>query len=95
MYEIMMHGFGGFGGIGGMGTYGWIGLILNFVIMAAIIVGVVLLIVWLVRRLNRGPMMMNNQVTPTQSAKDIASARYARGEITRDEYQQIISDLSH
>jgi len=33
------------------------------------------------------------QITSDQGARDIAQARYAKGEISREEYQQILSDL--
>jgi putative membrane protein len=74
-----MHGFGGMGLFGG-----WIGLILNL----AIIIGIVLLIVWAVRRFTAGSASSGGQ-TP----REIVQARYARGEITRDQYQQILNDL--
>ena len=31
---------------------------------------------------------------PGQNAREILQVRYARGEITREEYQQMLSDLS-
>ena len=78
----MMHGFG----FGGMGLFGgWIGLILNL----AILVGIVLLIVWAVKRFTSG-----NVSSGGQTPRGILQARYARGEITRDQYQQMLSDLS-
>ena len=75
-----MHGFGGMGLFGG-----WIGLIFNL----AIIVGIVILIVWAVKRFTSG-----NVLPGAQSPREIVQARYARGEITRDQYQQILQDLS-
>jgi putative membrane protein len=88
-----MRGFGGFGGPM-MSGLGWIGMVIGLVIMLAIIVGVVLLVVWLVRRTGKNAMVSSVPMGSNQPAKDIASARYARGEITRDEYQQIMTDLS-
>ena len=92
----MMRGFGGFGGAG-MGALGWIGMILGLVVTLAIIVGVILLVIFLVRRMGASSHVTVNSspMAPNQSAKDIASARYARGEINREEYQQILTDLSH
>ncbi len=77
---------------------GWVGLVLNLVIVAAIIVGVILLIVSVVRRNNQP--VVSGQVTPAQppaapNPRDIAQTRYARGEITRDEYMQILADLGN
>lgn len=77
----MMNGFG-FGGLG------LIGLIFNLVI----IVGIVILIVWAVRRFTSGTTS-SNQPTSNQSAREILQSRYARGEITRDQYQQMLQDL--
>jgi putative membrane protein len=52
--------------------------------------GIIWLIVWAVRRANdRG-----GSGTAGQSALDIAKTRYARGEITRDQFEQIKKDLS-
>ncbi|HZD55168.1 MAG TPA: SHOCT domain-containing protein [Anaerolineales bacterium] len=90
----MMHGFGY--GFGGLGSFGWIGLIINLVLTVGIIIGVVLLVVWAVRRLSpsgQGQAMTTYQ-TPGQAPRDILQIRYARGEITREEYQQMLSDLS-
>ncbi|BAJ64684.1 SHOCT domain-containing protein [Anaerolinea thermophila] len=81
---MMFCGFGNFGG------FGWIGMILNLVITIGLLVGLILLVVWAVRRLSESGV----QSTSSQTARDIAQARYARGEISREEYQQIISDLS-
>lgn len=75
-----MHGFGGMGLFGG-----WIGLLFNL----AIIIGIVILLVWAVKRSTSGSVSSGNQ-TP----REILQARYARGEITRDQYQQILQDLN-
>jgi putative membrane protein len=75
----MMSGFGGLGLLGGL-----IGLIFNL----AILIGIVLLIVWAVKRFNTG-----NPSSSSQMPREILQARYARGEITREQYQQMLSDL--
>lgn len=75
---------------GGYGGFGWIGMILGLVITIAVIIGLVLLVIWAVRRTNAGSVLPG---TPGQSARDIAQARYAKGEISREEYQQILSDV--
>ncbi len=89
----MMNGFG----FGGFGTFGLIGMILNLIITIGLIVGIVLLVVWAVRRLSsegqRG--YGRTQLTEAQtSPKEILQLRYAHGEITREQYQQMLSDLS-
>ena len=75
-----MHGFGGMGLLGG-----WIGLLFNL----AIIIGIVILVVWAVKRFTSG-----NVSSGSQTPREILQARYARGEITRDQYQQILQDLN-
>ncbi len=82
----MMNGFG-FGGGSLLG--GLIGLIFNL----AIIVGIVILVVWAVKRFTSGATNWN-QPSSSQSPREILQARYARGEITRDQYQQMLADLS-
>jgi putative membrane protein len=72
-------------GFGMMGGFGLFGLLFNLLI----IVGVVVLIVWAVKRFSApggGP-------ANPQSPRDILQARYARGEITREQYLQMIDDL--
>jgi putative membrane protein len=77
----------------GYGGMGWIGMILGLVITIAVIIGLVLLVVWAVRRMSENSAQPGFQTASGQSAKEIAQARYAKGEISRDEYQQILSDL--
>ena len=82
-------------GFGFLGAYGWIGLVINAVITIALIVALIVLIVWAIRGIRRGSMSAGGQNPPTASARDIAQMRYARGEITREQYQQILTDLEH
>jgi putative membrane protein len=74
---------------------GWFGMIIGLVFTIAVIVSVVLLIVWAVRRTSGNSAQSGLQTTSSQSAREIAQARYAKGEINREEYQQILSDLGH
>ncbi len=73
-------------GFGMMGGFGLIGLLFNVLIL----VGVVALVVWAVKRFSTG----TSHTSGHESARDIAQARYARGEITREQYQQMLNDLS-
>lgn len=86
----MMHGFG----FGGYGSFGWVGMILNLVITVAVIVGVVWLVIWLIRRAGANGQTAFGPASAVQSPREIVGARYARGEISRDEYQAILADLS-
>ncbi len=70
----------------GMMGLGLIGLLFNVLI----VVGIVVLVVWAVKRFSLGGSHMPGRESP----RDIAQARYARGEITREQYQEILKDLS-
>ena len=84
-----MHGWWWYGG------NGWLGMIIGTVVMLAVLVGLVLLVVWAVRRAGSGSngsfYAPTGQNSP--SAKEILQTRYARGEITREQYQQILSEV--
>ncbi len=82
----MMHGW--------YGGFGWIGMIIGAIFWLALLVGVILLIVWGIRRMGHNPAG-HSGMAPSggSSAKDILQARYARGEITREEYQQMLEDI--
>ncbi len=70
----------------GMMGLGLIGLFFNIVI----VVGIIVLIVWAVRRFSEpGSRPMSGGQTP----REIVQTRYARGEITREQYQQMLDDL--
>jgi putative membrane protein len=79
------------GGFGGMGLIGGLG-ILSMIVYIAIIIGVVMLIVWVVQRVAGGGN--RNSFFGSSSPREILQARYARGEITREQYQQMLQDLS-
>ncbi len=79
----------------GLGTLGWVGMIIGMVLTVAVIVAVIVLIVWAVRRMSVSPSKSSMQSPNMPGAKEIAQARYARGEINRDEYQRLFSDLEH
>lgn len=90
----MMGGYGGCcgGWFGGAWGLGWVGFLLNVLI----ILGLVALVVWGVRRIaslaSRGDT--SGLSFPDQrSPREILAARYARGEIDRDQYKNILSDL--
>ncbi|PZS35628.1 MAG: electron transporter RnfE [Pseudonocardiales bacterium] len=78
-----MTGIGG----GGFAIYWLIGMLLTLLIFVSLI----LLAVWLVVRLTRGA----SELPPSagSSALAIPQERYARGEIKREDYEQIRSTL--
>jgi len=53
-----------------------------------------LLVVWAVRRMSGNSSHAAHHVGSSQSARDIAQIRYAKGEISREEYQTILTDLA-
>lgn len=76
-----MMGYGGFGYGGGMGLFGGLfGLL--------VVAGIVYLVVYI----TRSPRHHGYSGANT-SAREIAAQRYARGEITEEEYQRIINNL--
>jgi putative membrane protein len=93
----MMGGFGsGFGsGFGGFGGFGLIGMLFNLVFTVGFLVLLVVLAVWLWRRFNVSSYVAapRAQAGPAGSAKEILQGRYARGEIAREQYQQMLADL--
>ena len=64
------------------------GMLFSFVIL----VGIVALIAWGVKGFSGGGINWS-QPFANQSPKEILQARYARGEITREQYQQMLNDL--
>lgn len=78
----------GGGGMMGFGSFGLIGLLFNL----AIVIGIVVLIIWAVKRFTSSTTNWD-QPSGNQSPREILQARYARGEITREQYQQMVSDL--
>jgi putative membrane protein len=74
------------------GGLGWIGLVINLVITVALIVGLVFLVIWIVKQLSNNNSGRTSK-NVASSAIDIAKERYAKGEITRDEFQKLLADL--
>ncbi len=85
-----MWGYGPWGMMGGWGYggYGAFNMLLGPIILIAVIVGVV----WLVRK-DASP---GAQITPGRrsSGLDVLEERYARGEISRDEYVEKKRDIA-
>jgi len=83
----MMRGFyGGFHGLG---------ILFCGILGLAILVGLILLVVWAVRRLSGGTST-SNKVLPESgkpNPKQILQARYTSGEITKEQYLQMLEDI--
>ncbi len=70
------------------GWWAGLGILLMIVFWGLII----WLIVWAIRRSGAGSVSGSNQVQ--QTPLEIAKTRYARGEITKEQFEQIKKDLS-
>jgi putative membrane protein len=67
---------------------GWLWMVFGFLFFILFWGAVIWLIVWAVRKAtgHKGP--------PSESALEIAKMRYARGEINKEQFEQIKKDLS-
>ena len=76
MWGWPMMGFGGFG------------MIFGFIFFVAIVIGVILLIVWLVRR-------SGYNITDKTGihSLEILKERYAKGELTKEQYENMKKEL--
>src|SRR5574337_1202611 len=66
---------------------GWFWPIMMFAFWVVVVVGIVFLVRWLV-------LSTRGRGASEESALDILKKRYARGEITKDEYGRIEKDIS-
>ena len=86
---------GGFGG--GMGGLGLFGGLLGTLLTIGVLVGLVFLGIWLWRKygtLEGAGSWTQPQETRRAPAREILQTRYARGELTREEYQGMLQDLA-
>ncbi len=81
----MMWGWGNWSGMG----WGW--MLIGGLLTVLFWVAVIWLIVWGIRRFSGGGPMSGPS---GKSALDIAKERYARGEITKEQFEQIKKDLT-
>ncbi len=87
----MMPGpFNGF--CSGFAGYSPAGMILSWVLVIGLVVGLVLLLVGLWRRAGGG--RPRSVASAASSAREVLQIRYARGEITREQYLQMRDDLT-
>ncbi len=83
-------------GFGGLGSFGLLGGLLNLTVTLGVIVGVIVLVVYLIRRLNNGGQSFMGsaaQAPIRPNPREILQERYARGEIEREQFQQMLTDL--
>jgi putative membrane protein len=97
----MFNGFcysGNWGSLGDFGVRGGVGLIFNLIFWVGLLAGLTLLVVWAIRRA-RVPVTTTPSANrqPTAGGKNTAKrtlqVRYARGEISREEYELLKQDI--
>ena len=83
---FMAPGFG-LGCLSSFGNYGWV---ISLLIPLVALIGFIWLFVWVIRK-----AFPNHDEKDDfgQNSAEILKIRYARGEITREQYQQILGDL--
>ncbi len=77
---------------GPFGIWGWIGVILNLVFWIGLL-GILALVVVRAARRARVQSGAFGYATAQRTAKEILQARYARSEITREEYERMKQDV--
>jgi putative membrane protein len=90
----MFNGFcysGNWGSLGDFNLWGGLGLILTLIFWVGLIVAIATLVVWAVRRA-RVPATASSASGPN-TAREILQAQYARGEITREQYELKKQDI--
>jgi len=83
---------GGFGG--GLGL---VGGLLSTLLTIGLLVGLGFFGIWLWRRFGASQAVASwtqPQATRQPAAREILQVRYARGELTREEYQRMLEDLA-
>ena len=87
-----MMDWGNSGTIGGPG-FGIFGMIFGFMFMLLFIVGSVLLIVWIVKQF--APPGGTSAPPATSNALEILKERFAKGEISKEEFAEMRKELIH
>ena len=80
-----MHGYG-------FGFAGWGIMLAGAFLVLLVVIGLIFLVIWAVRQ-GKGPGRSESSQR-SQSAEDILKARFARGEISREQYLSMLEDLN-
>lgn len=86
MSNLLCHS-GTWGSLGNLGVWGWVGLILELVFWVGLLAGLILLVVAAIRR------AQVPAATGGLTAREILQSQYARGEITREQYELMKQDI--
>jgi len=84
----MMFGYG----CGWWQPFGTTGMIINLVIGMLLLAGIVWFAIWAVRRVSVRSAYSGSFTG--QTPREILQMRYARGEIAREQYQQMLTELN-
>ena len=76
--------------MGGFGGASVLWMLFNLIFFVLIVAGIVLFIIWIVRRTTSS----NFVETKRGGALEILKERYARGEISKKEFEEIKKDLA-
>jgi putative membrane protein len=68
----------------GDGHMGWMGIVWGLGLLVAVV------LIWMMLRSTHRP---GGGAGPSESAEDVLKRRYAKGEIDRDTYQQMLRDI--
>ncbi len=89
----MFTGIGNWGIPGNWVGWGWLALFVSLIIFAAIIIGCIFLVLWVIRKVRSSGITASNS-NGYLTAKEILQARFARGEITREQYELMLNDIA-
>lgn len=84
------------GGLWNLTGMGFLGPLLGLLFSVLLIVGIAWLFIWLIRRTadqGAGGSGRSGPSSELNAAQEILKQRYARGEISREEYREILGDL--
>jgi uncharacterized membrane protein len=87
-------GSGGWGFLGNFDVWDLIGWGLTLIVWVGLLVALTLLVVWIIRRarVSGGTVAY---ATTQPAASEILQARYARGEITREQFKTVSAKLTY
>ena len=72
---------------------GMFGMLFGLLLLGGLVIGVVLLVVWAVRQSGSSGTVIPKTAVSSRTARQILDDRYARGEITREEYLTALTDI--
>lgn len=91
MDDLLCH-TGVWGSIENFGGWNWGILIFSLLFWGAVVIGLILLVVWAIRRA-QATSTTGQHSAGGSAARETLQARYARGEITREQFQLMQQDI--